>query len=291
MADPAAISFILPARNEAVALKDFLPRLKARFGVHEIIVVDDGSTDDTVAVCQDCGVKVVSHPYSKGNGAALKTGARFASGEVLLFADADGQHTIEAIEAILDTYKRGTNVDMVVGARSRSGQASYLRALGNWTYNRLASYIVQHRVEDLTSGCRAVNAELYKQFLHLLPNGFSAPSTITLAFFRSGFSVQYVPISVEKRVGHSHLNPIKDGIRFFIILYKLTILYSPLKVFLPLSLLHVIIGGVVWALSKNALMVIPNISVFFWIAAIIIFLIGLVSEQITVLLYQPRRDP
>lgn len=288
MSDPEAISFILPARNEAAALKIFLPELKAAFPQYEILVVDDGSEDDTVAVCREAGARTVSHPYPKGNGAALKTGARTARGDIFVFLDADGQHSVEAIKSLLSIYET-SKVEMVVGSRALCDQASWLRALGNILYNTFASYIVGHSVKDLTSGCRIVNAHYYRQFLHLLPNGFSAPSTITLAFFRSGLSVLYHPIEVNQRVGKSHLKPLRDGLRFFIILYKLTILYSPLKVFLPLAIFHVLLGFSWWGIVNYFTLTIPPLSGLLIVAGVLIFLIGLVSEQITVLLYQPRK--
>ncbi|MAZ44620.1 MAG: glycosyl transferase [Legionellales bacterium] len=288
MSDPEAISFILPARNEAAALRIFLPELESAYPQHEIIVVDDGSEDDTVAVCKQTGVKCVSHPYPKGNGAALKTGARVARGDIFVFLDADGQHSVDSVKSLLNIYHEA-EVDMVVGSRSVSGQASWFRAFGNFLYNAFASYIVGHKVKDLTSGCRVINAQYYRQFIHLLPNGFSAPSTITLAFFRSGLSVVYHPIEVSARIGRSHLRPIKDGLRFFIILYKLTILYSPLKVFLPIAFLHVLLGFIWWALRYNFTESLPHLSGVLFVAGVLVFLIGLVSEQITVLLYQPRK--
>ena len=207
------ISIILPAKNEAEGLRRTLPALRARFPDAELLVVDDGSTDDTAAVAAGAGARVLSSPYSMGNGAAIKRGARAASGEVLVFMDADGQHAAEHVPALLARLDDG--YDMVVGARSREGQANLQRGLANAFYNRLASWMTGHHIADLTSGFRAVRADKFKEFLHLLPNGFSYPTTCTMAFFRSAYPVAYVPIPVAKRVGNgSHIRPFKDESAF-----------------------------------------------------------------------------
>src|SRR5690606_15723837 len=173
--------------------------------------------------------------YSKGNGAAIKSGARAASGDVIVFMDADGQHDPADIPRLLARLDDG--YDMVVGARQAGSQASAARGLANACYNRLASYMTGHRVEDLTSGFRAVRAGKFREFLYLLPNGFSYPTTSTMAFFRAGYSVAYEPIHAAKRIGNSHIQPLKDGVRFFLIIFKIATLFSPLKMFLPLALL------------------------------------------------------
>jgi glycosyltransferase involved in cell wall biosynthesis len=279
------ISVILPAKNEAEGLRRTLPRLRQAQPDAELIVVDDGSTDDTAAIAAEHGAQVLSSPYSMGNGAAIKRGARAATGEVLVFMDADGQHDPAEIDTLLARLERG--YDMVVGARDGAGQASAGRSLANRFYNRLASWMTGHRVADLTSGFRAVRAERFREFLHLLPNGFSYPTTSTMAFFRSAYPVDYVPIQVTRRVGNnSHIRPIKDGIRFLLIIFKIATLYSPLKLFAPISLGFGVFGIGYYAYTFAAEHRFTNMSMLLLSAAVIIFLIGLISEQITALTYR-----
>ncbi|WP_419482542.1 glycosyltransferase family 2 protein [Dokdonella sp.] len=282
-----SLSVVLPAKNESAALADLLPRLKAAQPAAEVIVVDDGSTDDTATLCQSHGVTVLRNPYSMGNGAAIKRGARAATGEVIVFMDADGQHDPSLIQQLLD--RLGEGFDMVVGARDASGQANFHRGAANTLYNWLASRMTGHAVLDLTSGFRAVRAERFREFLHLLPNGFSYPTTSTMAFFRSAYPVDYVPIPVQQRVGTtSHIRPLKDGIRFLLIIFKIATLYSPLKLFVPASVLFFLLGCGNYAYTLYEYHRLTNMSTLLWSASVIIFLIGLISEQITALTY--RRD-
>jgi glycosyltransferase involved in cell wall biosynthesis len=202
----------------------------------ELVVVDDGSTDATAQVAADAGARVVRHPYSMGNGAAIKSGARAAKGEILVFMDADGQHSPEDIAPLLARLDDG--FDMVVGARQSGSQANLGRGLANGFYNWFSSLMVGQRIEDLTSGFRAVRADKFREFLYLFPNGFSYPTTVTMSFFRAGYPVAYVPIHAGKRIGKSHLRPIRDGIRFLLIIFKVGTLYSPLKIFLPIATLQ-----------------------------------------------------
>lgn len=281
------ISVVIPAKNEAEGLRKTLPRLREAQPGAEVIVVDDGSTDDTAAVAAAHGATVLSSPYSMGNGAAIKRGARAAGGEVLVFMDADGQHDPAEIDALL--ARLGQGYDMVVGARDGDGQASAGRSLANRFYNRLASWMTGHRVADLTSGFRAARADRFREFLHLLPNGFSYPTTSTMAFFRSAYPVDYVPIQAARRVGNnSHIRPLKDGVRFLLIIFKIATLYSPLKLFAPVAATFLLAGmgwyGYTYAIHHRF----TNMSMLLFSAAVIVFLIGLISEQITSLTY--RRD-
>lgn len=281
------LSIILPAKNEEAGLARALPALRARWPEAEVIVVDDGSTDRTAAVASEHGAVVLASPYSMGNGAAIKRGARAASGDILVFMDADGQHDPAHIQSLLDQLDAG--YDMVVGARDGSGQANAGRGLANAFYNRLASWMTGHRILDLTSGFRAARAGKFMEFLHLLPNGFSYPTTSTMAFFRSAYPVAYVPIPVAKRVGtSSHIRPIKDGIRFLLIIFKIATLYSPLKLFAPVATCFGLagLGWYAWTFHKEGRF--TNMSMLLLSAAVIVFLIGLISEQITNLTY--RRD-
>ena len=282
------ISIILPAKNEAESLLSLLPQLKKIAGDLEIIVVNDGSTDNTKQVCSDNHVREVSHPYSMGNGAAIKSGARVANGEILVFMDADGQHKPEDIQRLVDKLSQG--YDMVVGARTRESQAGVHRAAANGFYNRLASWIVDQPVKDLTSGFRAVNAKKFRQFLYLLPNGFSYPTTITMSFFRAGYSVCYEPILAPKRIGKSHIRPLQDGIRFLLIIFKIGTLYSPLKLFLPISTTTFFLGLGLYAYTYTTTGHFTNMSALLFTTSLLIFLIGLVSEQITSLMFNQFND-
>lgn len=280
------ISIILPAKNEAAALREVLPRLRAAQPEAEIIVVDDGSTDETSAICDQQGVKSVRQPYSMGNGAAIKRGARAASGDILVFMDADAQHDPADIQRLLAQLAEG--YDMVVGARDWSGQAGVGRGVANALYNRLASWMTGFDVRDLTSGFRAVRAEKFYEFLHLLPNGFSYPTTITMAFFRSAYSIAYEPLTVHQRVGKSHIRPVRDGIRFLLIIFKIATLYAPLKLFAPASVVFFVLGFGHYIYTFLTAHRLTNMSVLLFSASVIVFLIGLISEQITALTY--RRD-
>jgi len=278
------LSIILPAKNEAEGLKRTLPGLREAYPDAEIIVVNDGSTDATAEIAAGLGAKVVGSPYSMGNGAAIKRGTRAAHGAVLVFMDADGQHSAEHIGQLLAKLDEG--FDMVVGARDGSGQANFHRGLANAFYNRLASHMTGHRIDDLTSGFRAVRADKFREFLHLLPNGFSYPTTSTMAFFRSAYPVAYVPIPVAKRVGNgSHIRPLKDGIRFLLIIFKIATLYSPMKLFAPIAAAFFLTGLGYYGYTFATMHRFTNMSTLLFSAAVIIFLIGLISEQITGLTY------
>jgi len=278
------LSIILPARNEAAALADLLPVLRAAQPGAEIIVSDDGSTDRTAELCAEHGVTRLSTPYSMGNGAAIKRGARAARGEVLVFMDADGQHDPADIPRLLAKLDEG--YDLVVGARGWGDQAGVGRGVANTFYNWLASKMTGHRVDDLTSGFRAARAGKFREFIHLLPNGFSYPTTSTMAFFRSAYPVAYVPIRAAERVGTSHIRPLRDGVRFLLIIFKIATLYAPLKLFAPTAVAFFVLGWAYWAWTFLEFHRLSLVSVALWSASVIIFLIGLISEQITSLTYR-----
>jgi glycosyltransferase involved in cell wall biosynthesis len=280
------LSIILPAKNEAPALAALLPRLRIAHPEAEIIVVDDGSTDDTRGVCQGSGVTCLSSPYSMGNGAAIKRGARAATGDILVFMDGDGQHDTVDIARLLEKLEQG--YDMVVGARDWGSQAGVGRGIANTLYNWLATRMTGHPVLDLTSGFRAVRADKFREFIHLLPNGFRYPTTSTMAFFRSAYPVAYVPIKAAQRIGKSHIKPIRDGLRFLLIIFKIATLYAPLKLFAPTAVAFFALGWAYWAYTFLEFHRLSLVSVALWSASVIIFLIGLISEQITSLTY--RRD-
>lgn len=279
-----SLSIILPARNEASALAELLPKLRDTCPDAEILLVDDGSTDATARIAREQGARVISHQVSLGNGAAVKSGARAATGEVLVFMDADGQHQPKDIPRLLTLLNQGH--DMAIGARTTGSQANWGRGLANGFYNRLASYMTGHPIPDLTSGFRAVRAAAFRQFLYLLPNGFSYPTTITMAFFRAGLSVAYAPILAKARVGRSHIHPLKDGLRFLLIIFRIGSLYSPLKLFVPIALIHALIGLGYYAYTYVTAARVSLATLFMLTTAVTIFLIGLVSEQITQLMYK-----
>lgn len=279
-----ALSFVLPAKNEQAVVGKVVAGLRQLYPEAQIVVVDDGSTDETGSVARQAGAEVCRHPYSMGNGAAIKTGARVAMGDVIVFMDADGQHRPEAVQGLLDKLAEGYS--MVVGARDGESQASFGRGLANGLYNRLSSWMTGHQILDLTSGFRAVRADRFREFLYLLPNGFSYPTTSTMAFFRAGYPVAYVPIRAEQRVGKSHIKPLKDGLRFLLIIFKIGTLYSPLKLFAPVAVLHALLGLSYYAYTFGTQGRLSIATIFLMTAAVTIFLIGLVSEQITQLMYQ-----
>ena len=282
---PLRVSVILPAKNEAEPLADLLPRIRGQLPGAEIIVVDDGSTDATAETAARCGARVLSHPYSKGNGAAIKTGARVATGDVLVFLDADGQHDAADIPRLLAEIEHS---ELVVGSRDPSTHASLGRRLANAFYNWFAGYMTGQRVPDLTSGFRVARAGRFREFLYLLPNGFSYPTTSTMAFFRAGYSVSFVPIHAGKRTGTSHIRPVQDGIRFLLIIFKVGTLYSPLKLFFPVSGSFGLVGLSYYCYTFVTQHRFTNMSALMLTTAVLVFLIGLVSEQITQLNYRPH---
>ncbi|MFT4613188.1 MAG: glycosyltransferase involved in cell wall biosynthesis [Bacteroidia bacterium] len=283
-------SIVIPAKNEEQGIAVLLAELISLYRGAEIIVVNDGSTDGTAQVAADAGCRVVNHPYSKGNGAAIKSGARAASGDYLVFMDGDGQHSAADVERLLAKVEEG--YDLVVGARSgKESQASVARWSANAFYNGFASWMVGRKIDDLTSGFRCVDRRKFLSFLYLLPNGFSYPTTSTMAFFRAGYSVGFVPIQVSKRIGKSHINLLKDGVRFLLIIFKVGTLYSPLKVYFPAA---VFVSGL--GLLNYALTVMQtgwrftNMSTMLILAGMVMFLIGLLSEQLTNLQFKDTSD-
>lgn len=277
------LSIIIPAKNEGAVIGDVVSSVRSVYEDAEILVVDDGSTDDTAKLAKESGARVVSHPVSLGNGAAIKSGARAAGGDIFVMMDGDGQHKAEDIPSLIGKLDEG--YDMAIGARDSGSHAGIGRLAANGLYNVFASLISGHRILDLTSGFRAVRAELFKKFLYLLPNGFSYPTTITMAFLRSGYPVTFMPIKAEKRTGTSHIRPIRDGVRFLAIIFKIATLYAPLKVFLPISGLFFVSGLSYYAYTYFTVGRFTNMSMLILSASVIIFLIGLISEQITALTF------
>lgn len=284
MEDKPRVSIVLPCLNEAENLKKLLPEIQAAQPNAEILVIDDGSTDQSKSVCKNHGVRVISHPTSLGNGAAIKTGARNAIGEIIVFMDADGQHRPNDIQRLLDKVQEG--YELVVGARSKEMHASKKRHLGNSVFNKLASFMTGQTIDDLTSGFRAVKAMHFRKFLYLLPNGFSYPTTSTMAFFRSALPVAYVPIRAEQREGKSKINLLKDGLRFFVIILKIGALYSPMRLFLPVSFFLFMTGIIHYGYTYINYRSFTNMSAMLFMSALFVFLMGILSEQISSLHYR-----
>lgn len=271
------VTIIIPAYNEEKSLSTLLPELSKLKGIGEIIVVDDGSTDNTGKIAEDKGAKVIKHPYNKGNGASIKTGIRNAKGDVVVLMDADSQHNPQEIPSLLANIPE---YDMVVGARIQNPQGSFHRNLANWFYNRFASYLTKFEILDLTSGFRAVRKEVVMKFLYLFPNGFSYPTTLTLALLRSGYSIKYVPIHANKRVGKSKISVLNDGFRFILVILKIIVLFSPLRVFMPLSIIFSLAGIAYYAYTFFSRHQFSVASVLFLITGVLLFMLGLISEQI-----------
>jgi len=278
------LSIIIPAKNEASSLATLLPRIKELYPEAEVIVVDDGSNDDTGSIARDNGAVCVHHHFSLGNGAAVKSGARAANGTTLIFLDGDGQHNPDDIERLLSRKKDG--LDMVIGARDNKSQASLYRLIANKIYNRFASIMTGRNIMDLTSGFRVVDAKKFRQFLYLLPNGFSYPTTITMAFMRNGYMVDYVPIRALKREGESKISIWKDGIRFLLIIMKIGSLFSPMRLFLPISFLLFVTGITYYAYTYFKFERFTNMTALLLTSSLLVFLIGIVSEQISSLHYR-----
>jgi glycosyltransferase involved in cell wall biosynthesis len=283
MADPSTVSIVIPAYNEEPVIGGLVSALQTSAGWREILVVNDGSVDGTAAAAAAAGARVLTHPYNKGNGAAVKTAIRHARGEWILIADGDGQHRPEDARRLVD---RLGEFDLVVGVRHASAQAGVGRRFGNALLNRLASYLTERPIPDLTSGFRAARRDCLLEFLHLLPNGFSTPTTTTLAFIKAGYNVAFEPIEARPRVGESKIRFARDGARFFLILLKVVTIFSPLRVFVPISAGSFLLGAAygVWNVIDQSR--IPNGAVLLMLFAVVVFLVGLVSEQVAALRFE-----
>jgi glycosyltransferase involved in cell wall biosynthesis len=286
VAAPESTSVVIPAFNEAASVGAVVSALASAASWHEIIVIDDGSSDNTCAAASAAGARVIRHPYNKGNGAAVKSGIRAATGAFILIMDADGQHPPADAARLVD--KLG-DFDLVVGARAPSTHANLARRAGNFLLNRLAGFLASHPVPDLTSGFRGARTDCLREFLYLLPNGFSTPTTTTLSFIRAGYSVAFEPVRAAQREGVSKIRLFRDGARFLLTALRMITIFSPLRLFLPLSLTAFALGTgyAVWTVATQAH--VANSSVLLIVLAVIVFLMGLVSEQIAALRFQ-RRD-
>ena len=288
MADPSTVSVVIPAMNERATIGTVVSQLATHASWFEVLVVDDGSTDDTAILAEQAGATVIRHPYNKGNGAAVKSGIRAARGQFILIIDADGQHRPE--DAVRLVRELGV-YDLVVGARAAVTQATTGRRLGNAVLNGLASYLTGRPIPDLTSGFRGARRSGLREFLHLLPNGFSTPTTTTLAFIKAGYNVTFVPIDAAQRTGTSKIKFVRDGAKFLLILLKIVTLFSPLRVFAPVALSAFGLGAAYGLANLIVTGKIPNGAVLLILFSVMVFLVGLVSEQISTLRFEgPRRD-
>ena len=286
MADPSRVSIVIPAYNEADVIGQVVASLGAAAAWHEIIVVDDGSGDGTAARAAAAGAAVVSHPYNKGNGAAVKSGIRRATGDYVLIIDGDGQHPPEDAQRIV---ARLGEYDLVIGARATTTQATLARRVGNGALNWLAGYLTGRPIPDLTSGFRGARRSGLCEFIHLLPNGFSTPTTTTLAFIKAGYNVAFEPVEARSRVGLSKIRLARDGAKFFMIILKIVTIFSPLRIFVPLASVTML-GGLVYGLwNVVAHARIPNGAVLLILFGVMVFLVGLVSEQISALRFEGRQ--
>ena len=276
------VTVLLPGYNEEGVIGETVQKIKKLHPDFEVLVVDDGSTDKTMQEAMDAGAAVWPHPYNIGNGAAVKTGIRLARGEWIVMMDADGQHDPEDISRLLKYKDR---YDMVVGARTKESATSKHRDLANMVYNRFASYVTKFKIKDLTSGFRLVRTETAQQFIYLLPNTFSYPTTLTMAYLRSGRSIKYVPIQTRVRRGKSKIKLMSDGTRFFLIITKVATLFSPLRVFLPISLVLFLTGLGYYGYTFFTQGRFTNMSALLFSSALIVFMMGLVSEQISQMRY------
>jgi glycosyltransferase involved in cell wall biosynthesis len=288
MAAPESVTVVVPAFNEGASIAGVVTALRAAAHWHDVIVVDDGSTDGTSETAAAAGARVVRHPYNKGNGAAIKTGIRAATSEWIAIIDADGQHDVA--DALRITAPLG-DFDLVIGARDPRTQATVGRRLGNAVLNHLASYLTERPIPDLTSGLRAARREHLLEFLHLLPNGFSTPTTTTLAFIKAGYNVAFEPISARQRAGASKIRLASDGAKFFLILLKVITIFSPLRIFAPISAVCFAVGAVYGAWNYLYHARIPNGAVLLLLFSVMVMLVGLISEQISTLRSEGRGRP
>ncbi len=281
------VTIVIPAFNEELAIGKTVSKIRSLYPDFQIIVVDDGSSDNTAHEALKAGAEIIRHPYNIGNGAAVKTGIRHAKGKYVVLMDGDGQHRPEDIKELLkysDTY------DLIVGARDAKGQASLGRRIANWCYNKMASYVGKFPIKDLTSGFRVFKTDTVRRYLYLFPNTFSYPTTSTLAYLRSGLTIKYVPVEVEKRVGKSKISILADGSRFLLIILRIATLYSPLRVFLPVSFVFFLIGILYYLYTYLLYHRFTNMSALLLSVSIMVFLLGLVSEQITQMRYDRVED-
>ena len=275
------ISVVIPAFNESATIRDVVEhvyRVCSALGcAHEVIVVDDGSTDNTAELAEQAGATVLRQPYNKGYGASLKTGIRHATNGTIVILDADGQHDPEDIKKLLDT--RG-NAEMVVGARKGTAGSPLWRKPGKMLIGWLANQLTGRKIPDLNSGFRAMDREVLMRFLAIMPNGFSSSTTSTIALLRGGYSVNYIPIEVKRRSGCSTVT-LADGLGTILLIFRLITLFAPLRICLPVSLVTAAIGCyyIVHGYLSTGTASIRGILAL--LASVLFFLFGLLIDQVS----------
>ena len=275
------ISIIIPAYNEADSIHGVLEDIRKGFDSRkvEILVIDDGSTDQTAEIAERGGAKVIQHLHNKGYGASLKSGIRAADGQFVLFMDADGQHrAVEALK-LIDAFS-SKPADMVVGQRSRLMHSPMWRMPGKWALGWMANYLTRRRIPDLNSGLRLINREVVTRYMDLCPNGFSFSTTITMVLIHRGYEVLYVPFEINKRKGKSTVS-LSTGLDTLLLILRIATLIDPLRIFVPLSLLIAFVGiawGIPYALMGNGISIGSMLAI---VTAILLFSIGLISDQIS----------
>lgn len=277
-----SITILLPAFNEEQSIGNTVASIKQLYLDYEVLVIDDGSTDNTAEVAMTAGANVWPHPYNIGNGAAIKTGLRCAQGDWVVMMDADGQHNASDIKKLVENKDA---FDMVIGARKNKFKTAIHRNIANHVYNKFASYITKFRIEDLTSGLRLVRKDVAVKYIYLLPNRFSYPTTLTMAYLRSGLSIKYIPIKINKRKGKSKINIVRDGARFLLTIIKVATLYSPFRIFLPISFFFFAIGNSYYLYTYLTNHRFTNMSALLLSTSVIVFMMGLISEQISQMRY------
>ena len=278
MTNKPDVTIIIPAYNEEEGITNVITQLKESSENYEILVIDDGSTDNTYKLAADTGVKVIRHPYNKGYGAALKTGIRNAEADVVFFMDADGQHQPGDIEKLIQYIGE---YDMVVGARTKKSKISLLRRPGKKILSITANYLAGTKIPDLNSGFRALKKSVALEFMHILPNTFSFSTTITLACIASGYSVKYVPIGAPERVGTSKIKPFRDGFNFIMLIIRTVVLFNPLKVFLPISIILFLTGFSYLSYELVLHQNVPDSAILLIVSSILIFFFGILADQIS----------
>ena len=282
-----AVTVIIPAYNEEENIGELINQINGLGKGYEVLVVDDASTDRTAEIARSNGAVVITHPYNKGNGASVKTGMRNAQGDHIVIIDGDGQHDPNDIPRLVENLNR---YDLVVGARTKGSETLFHRSFGNWVFNAFASLVAGCRIPDLTSGFRAMSKEIAMEFIHMFPNGFSLPSTSTMAVITAGYNIKYVPIKIRHRKGKSKIRPLQDGLRFLVIIVRVAVYFKPLRVFLPIGLIifAMFIGSTIWY-HQNRDRAIQPYNVMLFLSSLFVFLFGLISEQIANLRFTLRK--
>jgi glycosyltransferase involved in cell wall biosynthesis len=272
------ISIIIPAFNEEEVIGSVVQSIHSAFPDSEIIVVNDGSTDNTAAELSKSGVIILNHDLNRGYGASLKTGARAARRDYVLFCDGDGQHSVEDVRRLMNECD---GYDLVVGARKSDSHRPFLRRPGKFVMRKYSEFLAGTKIPDLNSGLRIFKRDTLMRYLHLMPDGFSFSTTSTFTMIKSNRKYKYIPITVQKRIGKSSVRQLKHGPQALMLMLRLAVLFEPLKLFLW-------IAGILFILSLASLAIdmcsaggFSDTTVILSIATIIIFMSGLLCDQVS----------